>query len=625
MRYLVSILLVVSPMLMFGTGCAEDSVESKSPSGAPNFNNLNDDNNEQGRPPVERPDPEPEREFEFAEPTVIGDQVYVANESLNSVAVVDSSTLSVTTIPVGFQPTIVAGPRGESVDESRVFVLNEGSESVTVIDPGAGQRTHRVLRSSNRLVAGPLGRTAVSWVDPSEISQEERFGGRIDLAAVSLIREDDAFQISVGFNIRDVVFDASGDRIFVLSDDGVSVIEPGEVDDDQISPPRRYAPSSQFAAVAPESLETLISSNGEYVLTRSRQLGALVMLEVESDTYHVVNFPTTPTDIDWAGDDRLLVTLGDQSLALVADVPDGIIAAAEATDDAPNPPPSDMGSTDMGMDLGSDAGMDMADDLGLADMDGSDMGMADMDPADMASDMSDPDQGVDLGADMAPEVDMDVPFDFPFMADGVDWLELPITLLRFASVDPGGTTALFYNPSGEERAVILNLTSFEMRGVLFEKPVVGATAGPDGQAFVLFHRRDITDPPPNLTPADPEYIAASWAISLLDVKSGANRLVLTEHEPGPATIFSKNDIKRLYMLFESAGTDRPRTVLSSDLSSFVTTDFTVASPPLEIGPIVEADRIYISQKHPQGRMTLVDVADDRKQTITGYQLNAGID
>ena len=49
------------------------------------------------------------------------------------------------------------------------------------------------------------------------------------------------------------------------------------------------------------------------------------------------------------------------------------------------------------------------------------------------------------------------------------------------------------------------------------------------------------------------------------------------------------------------------------------------SLPEGIGAIGTVGKVYVDQKHPQGRMTFVDVASDKRQTITGYQLNAGID
>lgn len=619
--------------VLMTVGCSDDSFSSKT--GTENgFNNNQNNSGEGGRNNQNQTNNRPpEQEFEFAQPTVVGNDVYIANESLNTVAVVDSNTLLVRTLPVGFRPTIVAGPTGQSTEESRVFVLNEGSESVSVITPGGSQSTHKVLRSTNRLVSGPLGRSAIAWVDPSQLDQDERFSGRIDLAAVTLLRDDGAFQISVGFNIRDIVYDESGDQVFVLTDDGVSVFRPEEVTDDQIAPPIRYAPSSEFAAIPPAALETRISPQGDYAFTRTANGTALVQLEIETGEYSVVHFPTQPTDIDFVSDDRLLIMLGNQSLALIATIPDGIENAAIASADVPVQMPDmgmntgDAGTSDMGMDDAgtSDMGMNDAGTTGT-DMGGdmADMAAADMGMDDAGADMASVDAGTDAGA-----TDMGfVENDFPFEADEVDWLEMPVPGLVFATVDDAGTTALFHRPTSENRSVLLNLQTLEMRGVLFEKPVAAAVAGPDGEAFVVYHRREGERLDPNLTPADPEYIEQSWGISLLDVKSGANRLILTDFEPGPATIFEAEGTRRLYMLFGGLGANqnRPSTVLTSDLISFVTDDFDVASPPEEIGTILAAGRVYVSQRHPQGRLTLVDVEnEDRRQTITGYQLNAGID
>ena len=35
-------------------------------------------------------------------------------------------------------------------------------------------------------------------------------------------------------------------------------------------------------------------------------------------------------------------------------------------------------------------------------------------------------------------------------------------------------------------------------------------------------------------------------------------------------------------------------------------------------------KVYVSQRHPLGRVTFIDLADGKTQTITGFELNSSV-
>ena len=211
-----------------------------------------------------------------------------------------------------------------------------------------------------------------------------------------------------------------------------------------------------------------------------------------------------------------------------------------------------------------------------------------------------------------------------------------------ASVAEGGHTALLFSTLHEERrAVLLALDDNSQRTLVFEKGVRGALSDVGGHTFLVFHTKVDGPVPVGATPADPEYIARSWGVSVVDVASAATRLVLTEHGPGQATLWSPQEPSaqdqsdaKVYLIFKAPLVTNDqraanieasyRDVLTINLRSFRSDSFRVPSVPEGLGSIPSAGRIYISQRHPQGRMTFVDVASGARQTITGYQLNAGI-
>ena len=616
--------LLLASLLFFG--CAGDTAEdfSKAQSGADNdawwgadagANFDNSANNGTFVPVIED-------EFEFAKPAVVGESVFIANETLNSVAVIDSKTLQITSIPVGFKPTAVGGPVTQAED-SKVFVLNEGSSSVTVINPETKDtETHSVLRRSNALRVGPRGRTAIAWYD--DTLAEGPVPPEIDLVAITLIKADAAYQISVGFHVRSVTFSDDGTLVFIITDDGVSVLKPADIGEDGFRVPMPLMP---FGASNPEDLETIISPDGKYVVTRSSQFSGAALLDVETGEYSTLHLPEIPTDLDWVAHRGALLTMPHSATGMIISLPDGFTNAAAFFAPTVDPPPMDMGAD---ADMASDLGADMGSDTGMTDA-GADMTDTGTDMADAGADMADTGTDMaDTGTDMADTgADSGAEAMWPIL-EGVDFIEMPITGLGAAEVSPEGSSLLFFSTLyGEKRAVVVDQVSAaaRTRTILFEKGIRGAIADPSGQSFVVMHTKEPGTAPAGSTPIDPEYIATSWAVSLLDVKASLSRLVLTENEPGELTVFSEDSRSMLFMAFKptSSAKASERDIMVANLRSFATSSFRVAAPPEGLGPIEGEALIYISQKHPQGRITFVDVDTQERRAVTGYQLNAGID
>lgn len=617
--------------------------------------------------------PEQEEDFEFSAPAVVGERVYVANETLNAVAVIDSRNLSITTRPVGFRPTEIVGPdaqRAEVGEDARVMVLNEGSHSVSILASGGdgaqsgAVKTVKVMANANQIAMDPTGRSALVWYDPSRAEAGSTAG---DLASVSVVQNGESFQVSVGFHVRAVAFDDAGSRALVLSDDGLSVLELSQVREDAIALPMPVVPE-ELSTAQPEDLEVLLTRDGKWAITRSATFRGVVLLEVDSGALHFMAMPEVPTDIDLIEGDALevLIMLRNAQKAVRATVPDGFRDAAEAMSAASTWTAlrsedvgygagglSDVGNDAGGLsDVGYDAGYDGAGDsdvgadVGYPEDAGhlSDAGHEDIgpDPADIREEDSGESEDAATSGDVAQGDDG--LFEFPSDINGFSVVELIVDGMGAAVVSAAGNTALLYSTlNHEKRAVLYDLLAEPgelgaQRALAFEKGVRGALSDRSGQTLLLFHSKLEGPVPTGSSPADPEYIAHSWGVSVVDVATGATRLVLSQHEPGQAVLFSPQvdpdgqalEDAKIFMIFKAPlhlqGADSAyRDVLTVNLRSFRTDSFRVPSVPEGLGLIQDAGRVYISQRHPQGRMTFVDVLTETRQTITGYQLNAGID
>jgi DNA-binding beta-propeller fold protein YncE len=569
--------------------------------------------------------PEIEEDFTFSQPAVVGSEVFIANETLNSVAVIDSTSLAIRTLPVGFRPTAIVGPkRDASTDASRVVVLNEGSNSVSVIDPlTRATQLLDVMDGANALTANADSSAVVAWYDDALFEDGDPRG---DLSSITLIKGADVYQIAVGFHVRKVVWIEGSSRLLIVTDDGVSVIKTDEVTEDRVQVPVAVLPR-ELIPQDPRDLEVLVDVTGSFAVARVSSFSGVVVTSLDEQVHHVINLPEIPTDIDMIGGDvpGVMVMLPRTEAAVVMSLPDGAVNAAAASIQIDEQDP------DMGQPMDEDMPVDMAppEDMGADDMDmmPEDMAMEDM-PVDMeASD--------DMGEDMMP-VDMSSPA--PDMApaqspledfmglDGVDVIALPGGFaLGAAVISEGGEQALMYTTLSNSKIGMLHaFERGESRDVFFEKGIKAVIADKGGETFLAFHSRDEEA-------GAGDVIASSWGLSVVDVSSATPRLVITAHEPWRATLWSVDGFApRAYVIFkrpvdEALVVATQRDVLGVNLDTFSVNSFRVSSSPEGIGAIPAAGRVYVNQTHPQGRMTFVDVDSGKQQTVTGYQLNARID
>ncbi len=609
--------LLVMSFVLFVAACSDSSAgsdEATGNNGAPNANNMNGGGtNDPDQDPAEPPFvPEEKVEFAFSKPAIVGGKIFVANETLNSVAVIDSKNLSVKTVLAGFRPTIVGGPAGEFAADvdARIMALNEGSHSVTVIDPRTlAVKNMAVMPFANALRLDPRGRVGVVWYDDSDVKpgQNSGAGAGADLSSVTVIKSDGAYNVAVGFHVRSVHFDEFGEILLVLTDDGISRIELAGLSDDMFSAPISVMPV-EFQQVNPVDLEIVISANAKFAVTRTTALAGLVLLDIELGEHFVVSLPETPTDIEFLENDELeiLAVLRNHGQILRASVPEGLMNAAAALP-APIPPLDEAEPDDSGADVGADDDADVGVD----------------DDADLNDAVSDSGNSPDSGNDLP-------------IVEGVAWIDLSVDGLGAVTLSEDFKTALVYSTiNDEKRAILLDLESSvaaeNQRVLVFEKGIRGALSDKNGRSFLVFHTKKNGNLPANSVPTDPEFVERSWGVSLLDVGSAATRLVLTKQKPGASALWAPDgEDGRVFMVFEQpefVNEVQPshRDVVMINLRSFRMDSFRLSSLPEGLGVIDSARKVYISQTHPQGRMTFVDVDTLERQTVTGYQLNAGIE
>ena len=268
----------------------------------------------------------PETEVALGAPISSNRYVYVAMTDQDELARIDGNSLAVTSTAVGKSPREVAAIPGTD----GAVVLDSTNGTATIVRPNPYGDTIKVvatLQHLNRIDIDPSGRFAVVWFDLAKALSEGGINGVgsfqdvtvIDLAPLA----ERAVNLTVGFRPRNVQFDAPGNRGYVVTQDGVSVIDLGyaTAHGPTIVPPIPVADP----AVSADDLEVSIVSTGEFAAVRQSGAAELRIVSVgatQPGRVWTIPLPSPATDIDLAPDGARLyaVERAAKTLAIV-DVP----------------------------------------------------------------------------------------------------------------------------------------------------------------------------------------------------------------------------------------------------------------------------------------------------------------
>lgn len=150
--------------------------------------------------------------------------VYAANPDSNSVAVIDSKTLAIQSVEAGDKPTFLQTLGGRDA----AIVLNVNSNDATIVRTDKGVSTTSevdVVAGSNAIAVAPDGSTAVVYFNV-DLRSTGPSGSFQDLSVVLFEKGKDlSVGMTVGFRPSAVHFSADSKRAFVVTEDGVSILD----------------------------------------------------------------------------------------------------------------------------------------------------------------------------------------------------------------------------------------------------------------------------------------------------------------------------------------------------------------------------------------------------------------
>jgi YVTN family beta-propeller protein len=285
--------------------------------------------------------PEVEMSVDLQLPQASENYVYAVNPDAGTVAVIDAKTQAIQTIKTGTRPTYLR----TLPTTDNAIVINVGSNKASLIRvtaQGATKSDLSVGSGANAIAVAPDGKHVVVYFNSSYASVGNGSGSYQDVSVLQLSadgKSDKATSMTVGFRPRDVFFSDDGKNAFVVTEDGVSVLDFAQVDKQGSSIAKLVSfggsvdQKNSDVAVTPDGLFALARAEGKSVLhlvelatglVRSLDLAkAYTPPPPDGDDAGVpVALPVQVTDLDlMPGGHAALAVLRNQSAVLTVPLP----------------------------------------------------------------------------------------------------------------------------------------------------------------------------------------------------------------------------------------------------------------------------------------------------------------
>lgn len=230
--------------------------------------------------------------------------VFVANTTRGTLAKIalDGAAVRIATLRVGAFPTQVVASSTEDV----ALVLNAGSDTVSVVEAAPiglqdQVRTVDVTPACNALSLSPDSRMAFAWYDSRSASAGAPVGSLSEVSVFPLRGDvEQAWQISVGVGIREVVFSEDGDRAYIVSEEGVSTLVLDELEGDAFVPPVSLRLPDEPAPTF-NSVEVVLDRTRDLAIVRVPDRAIARVVDLASGQIVDTMLPAVPTSVDVVG------------------------------------------------------------------------------------------------------------------------------------------------------------------------------------------------------------------------------------------------------------------------------------------------------------------------------------
>lgn len=198
------------------------------------------------------------------------------------------------------------------------------------------------------------------------------------------------------------------------------------------------------------------------------------------------------------------------------------------------------------------------------------------------------------------------------MADPANKTSVTVTgeTIGSVAIAPGGEKALLYtNAVAVERFSILDLGGGgAFRTVRLYSPVLGIFSTPDAQHAVVLHDKTVGEgSSPGAFSVVP--IGQTLPAKIVAAKAPLTAVATTNDR---AIVAERDDATRTFGAYLAR------------MPQLMVERYPLASPPIAVGAVYGAKRVFVAQQHPEGRLTFIDLESGVARTLTGFELSSRV-
>jgi len=205
--------------------------------------------------------------------------------------------------------------------------------------------------------------------------------------------------------------------------------------------------------------------------------------------------------------------------------------------------------------------------------------------------------------------------------DGVDWVALPVGTAGF--LVPSADGARVFATGGDVGDNLLASISVDTHAVAsfnLRKNTRSILNSSNGRYLLVVHGhaagRPVAGEP------EEELVAKSSAVSVVDLEQGTAKLVLLPADPG-AVALNRDESQVLFVVSDESLGVRSARWIAFDSFAVQSVDFT--RQPTDLGALPGSDWMFVTQSHPQGRISFLNLSTGAMREVTGFSLNAFIE
>jgi len=186
-----------------------------------------------------------------------------------------------------------------------------------------------------------------------------------------------------------------------------------------------------------------------------------------------------------------------------------------------------------------------------------------------------------------------------------------------AQITPDQQSALLYSTLPLLPTLsVFNFATETLESYALRNQIRSVVVAPNSQSAVVVHKRQ-----ENALSGIDGTFQNSEGLTLIDLNTGYRRPVFLQAEPLDVIMTEGTDATLVYVMLASS-VDSRRGVMRLDLDTFRSDFVALPAQPNRLGRV--GDKIFVSQESDDGRITFFDIETNAQRTISGYELNAGI-